>query len=117
MEKANALHLLASKCDGLYFFGKLAFQIMSALGLSVPGCFVEQDAVGEALKLIQHAYCRKIPIYFPKDFWCINNSKQDLLEIFPSGSMLTGECQVVSKLSQVLVNYTSFALLAQISFF
>ncbi|XP_038979571.1 phosphoglycerate kinase-like isoform X7 [Phoenix dactylifera] len=90
LEKANALHLLASKCDGLYFFGKLAFQVMNALGLSVPGCFVEQDAVGEALKLIQHAHCRKIPIYFPNDFWCINNSKQDPLEIFPSGSILTG---------------------------
>ena len=96
MEKANALHLLACKCDGLYFFGNLAFQIMNALGLSVPGCFVEQDAVGEALKLIQHAHCRKISIYFPNDFWCFNNSKQDLREIFPSGGILTGECQVVS---------------------
>nr|XP_029117235.1 uncharacterized protein LOC105033802 isoform X2 [Elaeis guineensis] len=90
LEKANALHLLAYKCDGLYFFGKLAFQIMNALGLSVPGCFVEQDAVGEALKLIQHAHRRKISIYFPNDFWCFNNSKQDLREIFPSGGILTG---------------------------
>lgn len=120
LEKANALQLLASKCDGLVFLGKLAFQIMNALGLSVPGCFVEQDAVGEALKLIQCARHRKIPIYFPNDFWCINNSKKDIMEIFPSDGILTGWTPIdlgpvsLKKISSLLSTCKKIILLGSI---
>jgi phosphoglycerate kinase len=48
-DKADALHFLASKCDGLVFVGKMSFQIMHALGISVPLEFVEYGALKEAL--------------------------------------------------------------------
>ncbi|KAJ0967322.1 hypothetical protein J5N97_024239 [Dioscorea zingiberensis] len=89
-EKAAALDYLASKCDGLLFVGILAFQIMHALGLPVPSCFVEHDAVGKALKLIHLARDRNIPIYFPNDFWCVKECKTELLEVFPSNAILPG---------------------------
>ncbi|XP_073008789.1 uncharacterized protein [Typha latifolia] len=90
LRKTAALQLLASKCDGLFFVGKAAFQVMNGLGLSVPAHFVESDAVGEALKLIQLAHSRKIPIYYPTDLWCVNDDNSELLEIFQSDEILTG---------------------------
>lgn len=91
MEKASALYYLASKCDGLIFVGVLAFQIMHALGLHVPSCFLEHNAVGEALKLIHLAQDRNIPIYFPNDFWYVKDCNPELLEVFPSNAILPGE--------------------------
>ncbi|KAM0949677.1 putative phosphoglycerate kinase, tRNA (guanine-N-7) methyltransferase, Trmb type [Dioscorea sansibarensis] len=90
IEKASALNYLASKCDGLLFVGILAFQIMHALGLRVPSCFLEHNTVGEALKLIHLAQDRNIPIYFPNDFWCVKDCNPELLEVFPSNAILPG---------------------------
>lgn len=90
LEKASALYYLASKCDGLIFVGVLAFQIMHALGLHVPSCFLEHNAVGEALKLIHLAQDRNIPIYFPNDFWYVKDCNPELLEVFPSNAILPG---------------------------
>ncbi|KAK3022063.1 hypothetical protein RJ639_047331 [Escallonia herrerae] len=90
LDKAAALHFLASRCDGLIFAGNMAFQIMHALGLRVPAKFVEHGALEEALRLIQFAKSRNMPILFPKDFWCINDQLQNQFEIFPSDSILDG---------------------------
>ncbi|OAY71813.1 Phosphoglycerate kinase [Ananas comosus] len=88
--KSAALHHLASKCDGLVFVGKLAFQVMKALGLPVPAFCVEQNAVGEALKLIKLAESRKIPMYYPDDFWCLSDSSTKPLEIVRSDEIVSG---------------------------
>lgn len=89
--KSAALHHLASKCDGLVFVGKLAFQVMKALGLPVPAFCVEQNAVGEALKLIKLAESRKIPMYYPDDFWCLSDSSTKPLDIVRSDEIVSGE--------------------------
>ncbi|KAK2974729.1 hypothetical protein RJ640_007156 [Escallonia rubra] len=91
LDKAAALHFLASRCDGLIFVGNMAFQVMHALGLRVPAKFVEHGALEEALWLIQFAKSRNVPILFPKDFWCRNDQLQNQLEIFPSDSILDGK--------------------------
>ncbi|KAI9153761.1 hypothetical protein LWI28_016164 [Acer negundo] len=82
--KAAALHYLASRCDGLFFVGMMSFQIMHALGLSVPSSLVEKDAHKAALDLIQLAHHKNINIIYPKDFWCINSHLPNHLEMFPA---------------------------------
>ncbi|KAI8563311.1 hypothetical protein RHMOL_Rhmol03G0102600 [Rhododendron molle] len=90
LEKAAALHFLASRCDGLVFVGMMAFQIMHAQGLPVPMKLVERGVFEEALKIIQFAKLRGIPILCPKDFWCLNSHIPNRLELFPAHSILEG---------------------------
>lgn len=90
IEKAAALYLLASKCDGLIFVGKLAFQILHALGVSVPSCFLEHEAAGEVLKLIQLAQSRRIPMYYPDDILCADSSNLENFKIFPFDGIIDG---------------------------
>ncbi|XP_078173775.1 uncharacterized protein LOC144567503 isoform X2 [Carex rostrata] len=89
-KKAPALQLIATKCDGLFFIGKLAFQIMNGLNLPVPPCFLEKDATGEVQKLIQIAQNREIPIFYPTDFVCIKNTNHELSKIFGYDEILAG---------------------------
>lgn len=91
LEKAAALHFLASRCDGLVFVGMMAFQIMHAQGLPVPMKLVEHGVLEEALKIIQFAKLRRIPILCPKDFWCLNSHIPNRLELFPAHSILEGK--------------------------
>ncbi|KAF3441833.1 hypothetical protein FNV43_RR15748 [Rhamnella rubrinervis] len=86
--KAAALRFLASSCDGLVFVGMMSFQIMNALGLSVPLNLVEHGALEEALHIVQFAKSRNVQILHPKDFWCKNDSGQ--FEIFPAHGILDG---------------------------
>lgn len=90
-DKAAALHFLASICDGLVFVGKMSFQIMHALGVSVPLNFVEHGALKEALDIVQFAHNRDIQILYPKDFWCKNDCLPGKLKLFPAHSILDGE--------------------------
>jgi len=39
--------------NGLFFVGKLSFQIMNGLGMTVPSQFIERNAVKEVLQIIQ----------------------------------------------------------------
>ncbi|KAK9288277.1 hypothetical protein L1049_016728 [Liquidambar formosana] len=89
-EKAAALQFLTSRCNGLVFVGMMAFQIMHALGLPVPLNLVEHGALKEALNLIQLARYKKIPLLYPKDFWCMNISLRKQLQIFPAHGILDG---------------------------
>ncbi|KAJ3689971.1 hypothetical protein LUZ61_019135 [Rhynchospora tenuis] len=89
-KKAPALQLIASKCDGLFFIGKLAFQIMNGLNLSVPYHFLEKNATNEVQKLIQIAQEREVPIFYPTDFVCAKNTDHELSEIFGSDKILAG---------------------------
>ncbi|KAL6842357.1 hypothetical protein ACP4OV_027784 [Aristida adscensionis] len=109
--KAPALHLLASLCDGLFFVGKLSFQIMNGLGLPVPSQLIEQNEAMEVLKLIQVAHKRNIPIYYPTDLWCSNNDDIEKLGIFNSTELCCGWTpadigpSTVEKLSSVIPLY------------
>ncbi|XP_030926847.1 uncharacterized protein LOC115953360 isoform X3 [Quercus lobata] len=89
-DKAAALHFLASRCDGLVFVGWMSFQIMHALGVSVPLNFVEHGALREALDIVWFAQNRDIQILYPKDFWCKNDCLPGKLELFPAHSILDG---------------------------
>ena len=90
-DKATAVRYLASRCDGLVFVGMMAFQIMHALGLHVPLNLLEGGALKEASNIIQLARNRKIPILYPKDFWCTTNDFPKQMEIFPAHGILDGE--------------------------
>ncbi|XP_048526877.1 phosphoglycerate kinase-like isoform X2 [Triticum urartu] len=90
LRKAPALHLLASQCDGLFFVGKLSFQIMNGLGIPVSSCLIEKNATKEVLQLIEIAHNRNIPIYYPTDLWCLNSNNNEQLEIFDSAELLSG---------------------------
>ncbi|RWR72261.1 Phosphoglycerate kinase [Cinnamomum micranthum f. kanehirae] len=90
LNKSTALCCLASVCDGLVFVGRMAFQIMHALGYPVSSSFVEHGAVGDVSKIINLAQTRNIPILFPNDFWCINDVLPELCDLFPSSGILTG---------------------------
>nr|XP_023877852.1 uncharacterized protein LOC111990295 isoform X2 [Quercus suber] len=89
-DKVAALHFLASRCDGLVFVGRMSFQIMHALGVSVPLNFVENGALREALDIVRFAQNRDIQILYPKDFWCKNDCLPGKLELFPAHSILDG---------------------------
>ncbi|KAH7511988.1 hypothetical protein FEM48_Zijuj12G0042500 [Ziziphus jujuba var. spinosa] len=90
LDKATALHFLASRCDGLVFVGMMSFQIMKALGLSVPLNLVEHGALKEALNIVQFAQGRNVQILYPKDFWCKNDRFPRQFEIFPAHGILDG---------------------------
>ncbi|KAF0898786.1 hypothetical protein E2562_011865, partial [Oryza meyeriana var. granulata] len=92
LRKAPALKLLASLCDGLFFVGKLSFQIMNGFGMPVPSCFLEKNVTKEVLQLIKIAHNRNIPIYYPTDIWCLNNknNNHEKLEILDSAELLSG---------------------------
>ncbi|XP_073066674.1 uncharacterized protein [Primulina eburnea] len=89
-DKAAALQILASKCDGLVFVGSLAFQVMHALGVPVPMEFVELGALKDAISIVESAKSRNIPLAFPKDVWCINNHNPEQLKIFSVTSITKG---------------------------
>lgn len=91
LNKSTALCCLASVCDGLVFVGRMAFQIMHALGYPVSSSFVEHGAVRDVSNIINLAQNRNIPILFPNDFWCINDFLPELCDLFPSSGILTGE--------------------------
>ncbi|GJM84661.1 hypothetical protein PR202_ga00352 [Eleusine coracana subsp. coracana] len=86
-----ALHILASLCDGLFFVGKISFQIMNGLGISVPSHFVERHATTEVLQFIHDARARNIRIYYPTDMWCLNNDDNEKMRIFNSSDLTCGE--------------------------
>ncbi|KAK4272862.1 hypothetical protein QN277_021359 [Acacia crassicarpa] len=88
--KAAALRFLTSRCQGLVFVGMMSFQIMHALGVSVPLDLVELKACNEALHIVQLAQDRNMQILYPKDFWCRNESNPKQLQAFPSHSILDG---------------------------
>ncbi|TKV93655.1 hypothetical protein SEVIR_9G239700v4 [Setaria viridis] len=87
LRKAPALRMLTSLCDGLFFVGKLSFQIMKGLGMPVPSQFIETNAVMEVLQIIQVARDRNVPIYYPTDLWCLNNDGGTLGVISSTGQL------------------------------
>jgi phosphoglycerate kinase len=91
LRNVSALHLLATLCDGLFFVGKLSFQIMNGLGMSVPSHFIERSAIAEVQQFIQVARARSIPIYYPTDMLCLSNDDNEKLGIFNSTDLSCGE--------------------------
>ncbi|KZV26049.1 hypothetical protein F511_13927 [Dorcoceras hygrometricum] len=89
-DKAAALQILTSTCDGLVFVGSLAFQIMHVLGVPVPMEFVELGALKDAIIIVESAKSRNIPLVFPRDVWCVNNHNPEQLEIFSVTSITKG---------------------------
>ncbi|XP_028796956.1 uncharacterized protein LOC114752373 [Neltuma alba] len=89
--KAAALRFLTSRCQALVFVGMISFQIMHALGVSVPLDLVELKACNEALHIVQLARERNMQILCPKDFSCRNESNPKQLQVFPAHSILDGE--------------------------
>ncbi|KMT06243.1 hypothetical protein BVRB_7g161710 isoform A [Beta vulgaris subsp. vulgaris] len=86
-DKAAALRVLASKCDGLVFVGMMALQIMHAMGMPVPLYLVEKEGAKEALEIVKYAESRSIPILLPSDFLCKHKMQ---VKTFPAQSILDG---------------------------
>lgn len=95
-EKANALQVLASVCDGLVFIGSMAFQIMYALGIPVPLDLVEPGILKEAVDLIEFAKARGTQIIFPKDIWCVQYKIPDQKKLFSVECMVEGKAMVLT---------------------
>lgn len=64
---------------------------MKCLGVPLPQNLVELSAMGVALKIVQLACDRKIPILFPKDFYCHNDSHKKALANVPVQELLEGD--------------------------
>ncbi|XP_021313077.1 uncharacterized protein LOC8082961 isoform X2 [Sorghum bicolor] len=111
LRKAPALQMLTSLCDGLFFVGKLSFQIMNGLGMTVPSRFIERSAVKEVLQIIQVARDRNIPIYYPTDLWCLKNDGSETLGVISSTGQLAGWTPVdigpstLEKISSIIPSY------------
>ncbi|XVF76420.1 hypothetical protein PTKIN_Ptkin13bG0264800 [Pterospermum kingtungense] len=88
--KAAALQFLASRCDALIFVGLMSFQIIRALGHTVPANLVEPDAHKAALDIVQFAHDKNVFISYPKDFWCMNQHLPKQFEVFPAHGVSEG---------------------------
>lgn len=89
-DKAAALSFLASRCDALVFIGLMSFQIMHALGRSVPSNLIERGAHEAALGITKFAHLQNVQILFPKDFWCMNHDNPEKMGIFPADGLIDG---------------------------
>lgn len=90
-EKAASFRFLASRCQGFVFVGMMSFQIMQAVGVSVPIELVDRKAFSEALDIVRLARNNGVQISYPKDFWCRNKYDPKQLHVFPSHGLLDGE--------------------------
>ncbi|XP_068646349.1 uncharacterized protein [Aristolochia californica] len=88
-KKASALRYLITKCDGMVFVGRMAFQMMNALDMPVPSSYVETGATSDALEIIRIAHGRNVQILCPKDFYCAKKSIPEL-QIVPIDGDLEG---------------------------
>ncbi|XP_073220984.1 uncharacterized protein [Cicer arietinum] len=89
-EKAASFRFLASRCQGFVFVGMMSFQIMQAVGVSVPIELVDRKAFSEALDIVRLARNNGVQISYPKDFWCRNKYDPKQLHVFPSHGLLDG---------------------------
>ncbi|OMO73622.1 Phosphoglycerate kinase [Corchorus olitorius] len=88
--KAAAIEFLASRCDALVFVGLMSFQIMHALGHSVPTNLLEREAHKTALDIVQFAHEKHVLISYPEDFWCVNQHLPKQMGVFPAHGVLDG---------------------------
>ncbi|ONM06248.1 Phosphoglycerate kinase [Zea mays] len=111
LRKAPALQTLTCLCDGLFFVGKLSFQIMNGFGMTVPSQFIERNAVKEVLQIIQVARDRNIPIYYPTDLWCLKNGDSEISGVINSTGQLAGWTpadigpSTLEKISSIITSY------------
>jgi len=68
----------------------MSFQIMHALGVSIPCDLVDGQAVNEALDIVRLAQDKNVQILYPKDFWCQKKCNPKQLQVFPSHGILDG---------------------------
>ncbi|XP_052723585.1 phosphoglycerate kinase, chloroplastic isoform X7 [Vigna angularis] len=87
-DKAASFQFLASRCQVFVFVGMMSFQVMHALGVSIPCDLVDHQAVNEALDIVRLAQDRNVQLLYPKDFWCQKKSDPKQLQLFPSHGIL-----------------------------
>ncbi|WVZ14923.1 hypothetical protein V8G54_012489 [Vigna mungo] len=87
-DKAASFQFLASRCQVFVFVGMMSFQVMHALGVSIPCDLVDRQAVNEALDIVRLAQDRNVQLLYPKDFWCQKKSDPKQLQLFPSHGIL-----------------------------
>ena len=68
----------------------MSFQVMHALGVSIPCDLVDRKAINEALDIVRLAQDRNVQILYPKDFWCQKKCDPKQLQVFPSHGILDG---------------------------
>uniref|UniRef100_A0A0R0ESX6 Phosphoglycerate kinase n=1 Tax=Glycine max TaxID=3847 RepID=A0A0R0ESX6_SOYBN len=87
-DKAASFQFLASRCQWFVFVGMMPFQVMHALGVSVPRNLVDHKAFNEALDTVRLTRDRNMQILYPKDFWCRKKCDPKQLQVFPSHGIL-----------------------------
>ncbi|XP_057445565.1 uncharacterized protein LOC130737738 isoform X2 [Lotus japonicus] len=122
-EKAASFQLLASKCQCFVFVGKMSFQVMHALGVSVPLDLVDQKGIDEALDIVRLAKDRNVQILYPKDFWCRSKCDPKQLQVFPSHGILNGWVPVdfgplsLDEIGSMLTNCKKVIWIGPVNFF
>ncbi|KAK7266802.1 hypothetical protein RIF29_19458 [Crotalaria pallida] len=89
-DKAASLNFLASRCQALVFVGMMSFQVMDALGVSVPLYLVDHKSCNEALDIVRLARDSNTQILYPKDFLCRSKHNPRQLQLFPSHGISDG---------------------------
>ncbi|KAK7316183.1 hypothetical protein VNO77_34995 [Canavalia gladiata] len=89
-DKASSFQFLASRCQGFVFVGMMSFQVMHALGVSIPHNLVDHKVFNEALDVVRLCRDRNVQILYPKDFWCRHKCDPKQLQVFPSQAILDG---------------------------
>ncbi|KAK7381074.1 hypothetical protein VNO78_33598 [Psophocarpus tetragonolobus] len=121
-DKAASFQFLASRCQGFVFVGMMSFQVMHALGVSVPHNSVEHKVFNEALDMVRLARDRNIQILYPKDFWCRKKCDPNQLQLFPSNGILDGWMPVdlgpvsLDEISSMLTNSKKIIWIGPVKF-
>ncbi|MCX5794900.1 MAG: phosphoglycerate kinase [Elusimicrobia bacterium] len=66
-DKLGVLDKLLDKVDGLLIGGGMAYTFMAGQNVSIGKSLLEPDQVGEAQKIVQKAYAKKISVLLPAD--------------------------------------------------
>ncbi|CAJ1947443.1 unnamed protein product [Sphenostylis stenocarpa] len=113
-DKAASFQFLASRCQGFVFVGMMSFQVMHALGVSIPCNLVDHKALNEALDIVRLAQDRnKIiwigPVKFV-DSSEYTNGASKLARILDKLSQNNCEITVVGTMASKLVRQEKCSL-------
>ncbi|KAK7271793.1 hypothetical protein RJT34_27986 [Clitoria ternatea] len=121
-DKTASFQFLTYRCQALVFVGMMSFQVMHALGVSVPRNLLDQKALNEALDIVRLAQDRNVQILYPKDFWCRSKCNPKQLQVFPSHGILDGWVPVdlgpvsLNEVSSMLTNCKKIVWIGAVKF-
>ncbi len=76
-DKLGVLDKLLDKVDGLLIGGGMAYTFLAGQNVSIGKSLLEADQVGEAKKIVQKAYAKKVNCLLPADHVVVQSIKPD----------------------------------------